>query len=58
MSSLSQRERHRKAQAILLPKMVRGQTGDPRGFHKIGTEIENFEARAEVAKEDRYASSQ
>ena len=59
MSSLSQRGRHRKAQALPLPRMVRGQTGDPRGFQKVEAESENFKEKVEVAKEYCcYASSQ
>ena len=36
MSSLPEGGRHRKAQASPLPRKVRGQTGDPRGFQKVG----------------------
>ena len=42
MPSVSQGGRHRKAQAFPLPSMVRGKTGNPRGFQKLGAESENF----------------
>ena len=33
--NLARLGRHRKAQALPLPRVVRGQTGDPRGFRKV-----------------------
>ena len=51
-------EVHRKAQALPLPRMVRSQTRDSRGFQKVGAESENFKEGVEVAKRYRRASSQ
>ena len=50
--------RHRKAQALPLPRMVRQQKGDPRGIQKVGAKSENFKERVEVAKRYRRAPSQ
>ena len=57
MSSLSQGGRHRKAQALPLPRMVRGQTGDARGFQKVGAKSENLKG-VEMAKRHCNASTQ
>ena len=46
-----------KAHALQLPRVVRGQTGDPRGFQKVGAKIENLKEGVEVAKRDCNASS-
>ena len=56
--SLLQGGRHRKAQALPLPRMVRNQKGDPRGFQKVGSKSENFKKGVEVAKSYRRAPSQ
>ena len=47
--------RHKKAQALPVPRMARGQTGDPRGFQKSGSKDEHVEERVEVAKRYRRA---
>ena len=54
--ALSQGGRYREAQALPLPRMVRNQKGDPRGFQKVGAKSQNFKERAEVA--NRCAPSQ
>ena len=48
---MSQRGRHRKAQAVPLPRMERGQTRDPRGFHKLGAKSEYLEDMSGNGKE-------
>ena len=53
----------RKAQkstgfVLQLLRMVRGQTGDPRGFHKVEAKSENLREGVEVAKRYCHASSQ
>ena len=58
LPNLSQGGRHRKAQALPLPRMVRSQTGDPRGFQKVGAKSENLKKGVEVAKRYCHASSQ
>ena len=40
-----------KAQALPLPRMIRGQTGDPRGFQKVGADGENVKKRTGSGKE-------
>ena len=50
MSSLPDGGRHREAQAIPLPRLVRGQTGDPRGFQEVGAKNKNLKEGVEVAK--------
>ena len=50
MSSLSQGESHRKAQAIPLPRMVRSQTRDTRSFQEVGARSKNLKGGVEVAK--------
>ena len=58
MSSLQERGRHRKAQAIPLPRMARSQTRDSRSFQEVGANSENFKETVEVAKRYCHASSQ
>ena len=49
--SLSQRGRHREAQALPLPRMERGQTGDSRGVQKVEAKSQNFKKRSGSGKE-------
>ena len=58
MSSLPEGGRHREAQALPLSRMVRSQTGDSRGFQKVGTKSKNLKEGVEMAKRYRKASSQ
>ena len=46
-----------KAQVLPMPRMVRDQTGDPRGFEKVGAQSENLKG-VEVAQRYCNASSQ
>ena len=46
MSSLLDGGSHREAQALPLPRMVRSQTGDSRGFQKVGATSKNFSVKA------------
>ena len=39
----------KKAQALPLPRMVRSQTGDPRGFYKVGAKREDLKEGVEIA---------
>ena len=55
MPSLSQGVRHRKAQALPLPRMVRSQTVNPRSFQKVGAKRETLKEVVEVAK--RYCDA-
>ena len=45
MSSLPQGGRHRKAQALPLPRMVRSKTGVPRGFQEVGPKSKNLKEK-------------
>ena len=58
MSSLPNGGRHRGAQALPLPRMVRSQTRDSRGIQEVGTKSKNIKEGMEVAKRYRCASSQ
>ena len=49
MSSLPDRGRRREAQAQPLPKVVQSQTGDFRGFQKVGAKCENPKEGVEMA---------
>ena len=42
--------RHREAQALPLPRMVRSQTRDSRGFQEAGAKSKNLKEGVEVAK--------
>ena len=50
MPSLSQGGRHRNAQALPLPRMVRSQTESSRCFQKVGANSENRKEGVEMAK--------
>ena len=44
-----------KAQALPLPRMVRGQTGDPSGLQKVGAKSGNLKEGVDMAK--RYCNA-
>ena len=58
MLSLSQGGRHRKAQALPLPRMKRSQTRDSRSFQEAGAKSKNLKEGVEVAKWYCWTSSQ
>ena len=58
MSSLQDRGRHRKVQALPLSRMARSQAGDSGALLKVGAKSENVEERMEVAKKYSRASFQ
>ena len=58
MSSLPDGGRHREAQALPLPRVIRSQTGDSRGLQKVGAKSKNLKEGVEVAKRYCCASSQ
>ena len=49
--SLSQGGRHRKEQALLLPRMARNPTGDSRGLLKVGAKKQEPQRRSGSGKE-------
>ena len=52
--SLPQGGRHRKTQALPSPRIVRGQTGDPRGFQKEGAKKrEPFKKKSDPRSESQ-----
>ena len=51
MSSLPDRGRHREAQALPLPRVVRSQTGDSRGLQKAGAKSKNLKERSGSGEE-------
>ena len=50
MSSLPDGGRYRETQTLPPPRMVRSQTGDPRGLQKVGAKSKNLKEEVEVAK--------
>ena len=50
MPRMSQRRRHREAQALPLPMLERGQTSDSRGIKEVGAKSEDIKEGMEVAK--------
>ena len=49
------KKKHRKAQALPLPRMACSQTWDPRSFQDVGAENKNRKEGMEVAK--RYCNA-
>ena len=49
--------RHRKTQALPLPRMLRDHKRDPRSLQRIRTKSRNFKGRVEVPKRYRRATS-
>ena len=56
MSSLPDGGRHREAQALPLPRMVRSQTGDSRGLQKVGAKSKNLNKGVKVANSTHQKS--